>query len=138
VVEVPIQRRVVLGGIAAAVALCVSGDAPMVAAGTPDLFAFRACGIDNLVFAIVAQAGVLPPNDATVTFHVGRRAWVVNASAPPGSGIFTEDLGRRTAAIVETLLSGIPVLRPAGSLAPLTDTFPYFPQPACKAHLAVS
>ena len=100
-VEVPIQRRFILGGAGAAVALCVSGDAPMVAAAAPDLFAFRGCGIGNLVFAIVARAGVLQPSEATVTFHVGRRAWVVDASAPQGSGIYAEDMGGHTAAVLE-------------------------------------
>jgi hypothetical protein len=99
--EASVSRRFVLAGFGAAMSVGVTRDAPASAATPPDLFAFRACGIGNIVFAVVAPANVLPAGQAVVTFHAGTRALVADASASAGSQLFAGDVGGRTAVVLE-------------------------------------
>jgi hypothetical protein len=98
--EFPLSRRLVLGGASAAMALGVTRDSPAGEAA-PDLYAFRACGTDNIVFAVVAQTSLLPPGCAAVTFHAEPRSWVADWSGAPGSRFLAGNVGGRTAIVLE-------------------------------------
>jgi hypothetical protein len=99
--QFPLSRRLVLGGAGAAMALGVARDSPAGEA-TADLFAFRACGTGNIVFAVVAPAILLPPGPAAVTFHAEPRSWVADLSGASGSRFLTGNVGGWMAIVLET------------------------------------